>query len=401
MNEDAVFIKNLTKIYPLYNKPGDRLREAFHPFRKSYHKDFFAIRDISLEVSKGETIGVIGQNGSGKSTLLKIITGVLTQTSGEVLLNGTLSALLELGAGFNPQYTGLENIYLTGSIIGMSRKQMDDRLQDIIDFAGIGDFIYQPVMKYSSGMFARLAFSVAISIDPDILLVDEALSVGDTNFQLKCMEKFNEFRKKGKTIFFVSHDINAIKRYCSRTVWLKNGMIESQGNTDLVTDMYADYLKSIAKQQSTEEINSSIGTPGIGEIKRVTLLDFKGKSVDDINFGENITVKIDFEMFSDYLKNIVIGVAIRSLDNKYICGVNTLLDKMPLPYKVGVNSISLEYTNFNLLGGTYFIQVALFDSNAHVYIHDIVRAKRFFVNAPYLGEGICILDHQWKVGEKV
>ncbi len=397
MHEIAVSIKNLTKMYPLYNKPIDRLKEAFHPLRKIYHKEFYALKDITFDVTKGEVIGLIGQNGSGKSTLLKIITGVLSPTNGDLNINGSLSALLELGAGFNPQYSGLENIYLSGSIMGLSKKQIDDNLQEIIDFADIGDFLYQPVMKYSSGMFARLAFSVAISVDPDILIVDEALSVGDTNFQLKCMEKFNTFREKGKTIFFVSHDINAIKRYCSRTLWLKNGTIEAQGDTQRVADMYMDYLKALTSEQSVEEVNSSVGTPGVGEIIKVTMMNSRGELVDSINFGDSVSIKIDYNMFSNNLKNIVVGVAIRSIDNKYICGINTLLDKFPIPYKIGENSIILEYKSLNLLGGTYYLQIAMFDSNAHVYLHDIVRAKKFFINAPYIGEGICVLEHSWRI----
>ena len=186
----AIKIKDLTKCYKIYNKPSDRLKESLDPFRKKYHRDFFALNNVCFNVKRGETVGIIGKNGSGKSTLLKLITGVLTPTDGNIIVNGKISALLELGAGFNPEFTGIENIYMNGTIMGFSKVEMDKKLQDIIDFADIGDFINQPVKMYSSGMFARLAFAVAINIEPDILIVDEALSVGDVFFQNKCFKKF-------------------------------------------------------------------------------------------------------------------------------------------------------------------------------------------------------------------
>ena len=204
MKNIAVEIKNVRKVYKLFDKPTDRLRESLSFTHKNYHRDHFALEDISLTVHEGECVGIIGTNGSGKSTLLKIVTGVLNPTEGSVTVNGKISALLELGAGFNMEYTGIENIYLNGTMMGFSEADMDKKIDDIIDFAEIGDFIQQPVKTYSSGMFARLAFAVAINVEPDILIVDEALSVGDIFFQAKCYRKFNEFKEKGKTIVFVS-----------------------------------------------------------------------------------------------------------------------------------------------------------------------------------------------------
>ena len=204
MKNIAVEIKNVRKVYKLFDKPTDRLRESLSFTHKNYHRDHFALEDISLTVHEGECVGIIGTNGSGKSTLLKIVTGVLNPTEGSVTVNGKISALLELGAGFNMEYTGIENIYLNGTMMGFSEADMDKKIDDIIDFAEIGDFIQQPVKTYYSGMFARLAFAVAINVEPDILIVDEALSVGDIFFQAKCYRKFNEFKEKGKTIVFVS-----------------------------------------------------------------------------------------------------------------------------------------------------------------------------------------------------
>jgi len=200
MTETVIEINHLTKKYDMYKKPSDRLKEALSPTRKTYHEVFYALNDVNVKVEKGEMIGFIGENGSGKSTILKIITGVLTPSEGEVKIEGNIAALLELGSGFNPEYSGYENIFLNGMVLGYSREEMAEKVDDIINFADIGDHLYQPVKTYSSGMFVRLAFAVAINVDPDILIVDEALAVGDLEFQLKCMEKFTELRNAGKTI---------------------------------------------------------------------------------------------------------------------------------------------------------------------------------------------------------
>ena len=224
---NIIEVKELNKIYKLYDNKKDRLKEALNFFlkKKKYHKDFYALNNINLSVRKGEIVGLLGKNGAGKSTLLKVITGVLTQSSGTLDIEGKISALIELGAGFNPEYTGRENIYLYGTLMGYSKEEMNNKISDIIKFADIGDFIEQPVKVYSSGMFARLAFSCSINVNPDILIVDEILAVGDMRFQMKCITKMKEMMKKGVTILFVSHDINTIKRFCTRAVWLKDGNV--------------------------------------------------------------------------------------------------------------------------------------------------------------------------------
>ncbi|MBY9077525.1 ABC transporter ATP-binding protein [Paenibacillus sp. CGMCC 1.18879] len=220
MSEISIDIQNVSKIYKLYDKPIDRLKESMSISKKSYHRDFHALNNISFNVKRGETVGIIGKNGSGKSTLLKIITGVLSPSSGKVNVNGRVSALLELGAGFNLEFTGIQNIYLNGTMMGYSAAEVESKIPAIIEFADIGDFINQPVKTYSSGMFARLAFAVAINVEPDILIVDEALSVGDIFFQNKCFKKFDELKEKNTTIIFVSHDIGSIRQMCSRVLWL-------------------------------------------------------------------------------------------------------------------------------------------------------------------------------------
>lgn len=238
--DTMVKITDLTKEYMLYDSPKDRVKETFSISRKKYGRRFRALNGICIDVKKGETVGIIGTNGAGKSTLLKIITGVLPPSSGEVTVNGKIAALLELGAGFNQEYTGLQNIYLNGRIMGYSRRQMDEKVKKIVEFADIGEFISQPVKTYSSGMFARLAFSVAINVDPDILIVDEALSVGDLFFQNKCFQKFEELKRRGVTILFVSHDIASVRQMCSRVLWLDHGSQKEFGACDLICDMYMD-----------------------------------------------------------------------------------------------------------------------------------------------------------------
>lgn len=228
----AISVQSLCKIYKLYDVPQDRLKESLHPLRKKYHREFHALHDVTFEIKKGESFGIIGKNGSGKSTLLKLITGVLTPSSGTVSVHGKLSALLELGAGFNPELTGVENVYFNGTLMGFSKDEIDSKLDSILAFADIGDFAHQPVKTYSSGMFVRLAFSVAVIVEPDILIVDEALSVGDVFFQQKCYAKIREIISRGTTCLFVSHDTQAIMNICSRVVLLDNGAVDYLGSPE-------------------------------------------------------------------------------------------------------------------------------------------------------------------------
>ena len=238
----AIEVDNVQKIYKLYDKPSDRLKEAFGFGKKTKHKLHYALKGVSMKIYQGETVGIIGTNGSGKSTILKIITGVLNPTSGRVLVNGRISALLELGAGFNMEYNGIENVYLNGTMMGFSEKEIEAKLPEILSFADIGDYVYQPVKTYSSGMFVRLAFAVAINIEPEILIVDEALSVGDVFFQAKCYHKFEEFKKMGKTIVFVSHDLSSISKYCDRVYLLNQGNILGEGSPKAMIDTYKRVL---------------------------------------------------------------------------------------------------------------------------------------------------------------
>lgn len=269
--EKIISVDQVSKVYRLYDKPIDRLLESISLRKKSYHKDFYALRDISFSVGRGEAVGIIGTNGSGKSTMLKIITGVLSATTGKVESRGSICALLELGAGFNQDYTGIENIYMNGTMMGFSKAEMDEKLPAILEFADIGDFVYQPVKSYSSGMFVRLAFALYISIDPEVLIVDEALSVGDVFFQAKCYHRMDELKRKGTTILMVTHDLGSVMKYCDRVVLFHKGEKVGEGLPGQMVDKYKKILagKDPHAEQFMEEQNflgnvdeEAVGTAG-------------------------------------------------------------------------------------------------------------------------------------------
>lgn len=257
--KEAIQIQGLQKIYRLYDKPSDRMKEALGLARKKKYKEHYALKGLDLTVHQGETIGIIGTNGAGKSTLLKIITGVLSPSGGKVQVNGRISALLELGAGFNMEYNGIENVYLNGTMMGFSEQEIDAKKDAILEFADIGEYAYQPVKTYSSGMFVRLAFAVAINIEPEILIVDEALSVGDVFFQAKCYHKFDEFRQMGKTILFVSHDLSSISKYCDRVILLHSGEKLGEGAPKEMIDVYKQVLVGQYMPERNESLHFAVG----------------------------------------------------------------------------------------------------------------------------------------------
>ena len=261
MKTIAIKADNISKMYKLYDRPMDRLKEALKLTKEVKFRPHYALNNVSFQVEKGETVGIIGVNGAGKSTVLKIITGVLNQTSGNLEINGRISALLELGAGFNLEYTGIENVYLNGTMIGFSREEIDKKMDSILEFADIGDFVYQPVKTYSSGMFVRLAFAVAINIEPEILIVDEALSVGDVFFQAKCYKKFEEFKKEGRTILFVSHDLSSISKYCDRVVLLNRGEKIGEGTPKDMINLYKKILVNQLDEKDIEKLDENKEEP--------------------------------------------------------------------------------------------------------------------------------------------
>lgn len=346
MEEIAISVKNLRKVYKLYDSPSLRVKEALSIRKKEYHKKFSALEDVSFEVKKGEMLGIIGKNGAGKSTLLKIITGVLSQTAGEVEINGKISALLELGAGFNPEYTGLENIYLNGTMIGFTREEMDKKIDSIIEFADIGEFIHQPVKTYSSGMFARLAFAVAINVEPDILIVDEALSVGDVFFQSKCYKKLEDLKIAGKTILFVTHDMGSVIRYCNRAIIIDGGKKIAEGKPDDMVDMYkrilvgqlqeADEKESSDNEKTVEATwkNYMLINPNKEEYgdKRAEIIDFGifddlDNVTNTVNKLQNYKIKMKIK-FNDAINNPIFAFSIRDLKGTELCGTNTFIERV-------------------------------------------------------------------------
>ena len=402
MSEIAISVKNLSKIYKLYEKPTDRMKEALSISRKNYHKNYYALNKIDFEIKKGETIGIIGSNGAGKSTLLKIITGVLNPSKGDVIVRGKISALLELGAGFNPEYTGIENIYLNGTMMGYTKEEVDSRLQDILQFADIGEFINQPVKTYSSGMFARLAFAVATNVDPEILIVDEALSVGDTKFQIKCMDKMKQMMEGGTTVLFVSHDINSIRRFCKKALWLRNGNLISFGEVNSICDKYMDYLKfgEVIETENCEspheDLPDFIHGENIAEIIKFKLMDSFNNEKSNFLFNEIVKIEIVYDVYDENISNPVIGVALLSVDDDYVCGLNTLLDGIQVPWKYGRNRMIINYPEGLLaLGGNYYFDTAIFDQTATIPIQYIKMVKRINIISNYVGEGRYIIPHEW------
>ena len=367
-NNIAISVKDVSKIYKLYDKPSDRLKEGLGLSRKKRFKEHRALDHVSFHVGQGETVGIIGTNGSGKSTILKIITGVLNPTEGDVEVNGRVSALLELGAGFNMEYTGIENVYLNGTMIGFSEKEIDEKLEDILKFADIGEFVNQPVKTYSSGMFVRLAFAVAINIDPEILIVDEALSVGDVFFQAKCYHKFEEFKKQGKTILFVSHDLSSISKYCDRVVVLNKGVKLSEGAPKEMVDLYKRLLVHQEGEQPKNEsafqgewksaIQMNPELLEYGE-KQAEIIDFgvadeNGVLTNTIEKGSRCFFKVKVK-FHKELQEPIVAFTIKDMKGTEITGTNTMCEKISVPSKAG----SVVEVNFsqemNLQGGSYLL----------------------------------------------
>lgn len=293
-----IVIDNITKIYNIYDSPMDRLKEAFNR-KKTLHTEFYALKNVSFDVAEGEIVGIMGRNGAGKSTLLKIITGVLQPSSGTVSVSGRISSLLELGAGFNPEYTGVENIYFYGTIMGLSRAEIDARVDEIIAFAEIGDYVYQPVKTYSSGMFARLAFSCAINVEPEILIVDEILSVGDLRFQSKCFKKFKEFKQKGVTILYVGHDISTMRSFCDRCIWMNQGELIDNGAPSLVSAKYIRFMNEgevLITLDEDGELNNIIDKKVNAELPKTNQLDFSKLDKPIAHWGTKVGLIYDVSM---------------------------------------------------------------------------------------------------------
>lgn len=389
MESIAINVDNVSKIYRLYNKPSDRLKEALGFSKKKLYQEHYALNNVSFEVRKGETVGIIGTNGSGKSTILKIITGVLNPTQGNVSIQGRISALLELGAGFNMEYTGIENIYLNGTMMGFSEEEINAKMDDILSFADIGDFVHQPVKTYSSGMFVRLAFAVAINIDPEILIVDEALSVGDVFFQVKCYHKFEEFKKMGKTILFVSHDLGSISKYCDRVILLNKGVKEAEGKPKEIVDLYkqlmaqndapTDVPKTVVENNQQgmwkQYLNNNPKFQDYGEkhgeIVDYAIIDETGKITSNIQKNTEFTIKMKVR-FHKELQEPIFAFTIKDLQGTEVTGTNTMYEDISVgPVKAGEERVIEFKQNMNLQGRDYMLSLGCvgFFSNKFVVYH--------------------------------
>ncbi len=411
MTGTAILIKGVGKTYRLYHKPSDRAKEALSLRRKKYHQDFHALTGIDLVINKGETVGILGRNGSGKSTLLKILTGVTPQTSGEVAVKGKVAALLELGAGFNLDMTGIENIYLNGTMQGLSRTEIETLIPAIVEFADIGEFIDQPVKTYSSGMFVRLAFALAINVDPDVLIVDEALSVGDIYFQAKCYRKFEEFKKAGKTILFVTHDMNSVLKYCDRAMVLDHGSKVGEGTPKEMVDLYK---RTVAGINTTQEkgyskpryiglwrdgitINPSAQDYGDGRLRIVDfgIFDEEGTLTQSIMKNTRFTVKMRIVAKGD-VSDPIFALTIKDIKGLELTGTNSKLEMMDVgPVSDGMEFLVDFSATMQLQGGHYLISLGCTSYNGggeldvHHRLYDIfslyVVASKFVVGIYDMG----------------
>lgn len=358
--EFAIRASKIEKKYKLYERNRDRVLDAFGlAGKKDRFKYHYALKGVDFEVKKGETVGIIGTNGSGKSTLLKILTGVLTPTAGEVSVNGRISALLELGAGFNMDYNGIENIYLNGTMMGFSKEEIDKKLDEILAFADIGDYVYQPCKTYSSGMFVRLAFAVSINIDPEILIVDEALSVGDVFFQAKCYRKFEEFKKKGKTILFVSHDLSSISRYCDRVYLLNQGEMIGNGSPKEMIDKYKQILAGGRDVHIVETRDNDVLEYGNRKaiISDQVVIDRNGNVTNAVEKGTEYTVRMKVTVNED-IDAPIFACSLKNVRGVEITGTNTLVSKtFDESVKKG-DVIEIEFKQKMMLqGGEYLVSL--------------------------------------------
>ncbi len=407
----AIKVDQVTKIYRLFARPIDRLKESLNPFHKEYHRKFYALNKISFTVEQGQFVGIIGTNGSGKSTILKIITGVLTPTTGRVAVAGRVSALLELGGGFNMEYTGIENVYMNGTMMGYTRQEMDEKLPEILEFADIGEFVYHPVKTYSSGMFVRLAFALAINVDPDILIVDEALAVGDVFFQAKCYQKINEICKSGTTVLLVTHDMSTVIKYCDKVIVLNRGRFVAEGPAGQMVDLYKKILANQADvpgaydsvseggagdgiresgaeygaRDRTEEGRSRDGQKtdeaprksgetlwktgltlneqklkygdGLAEIADVGLFDHNGELTSLILKGKPFTLKMKVR-FAEEVTAPIFAFTIKDSKGTELTGTNTLIEDCQVETaKAGEEYVISFRQNMSLQGGEYLLSL--------------------------------------------
>lgn len=417
---NAIKVEGVSKVYPLYERPIDRMKETLSPFKKVYHEDFYALENVNFSIEKGETVGIIGTNGSGKSTILKIITGVLSPTSGNVEVNGKISALLELGAGFNMEYTGIENLYMNGTMMGYSREEMDKKIPEILEFADIGDFVNQPVKTYSSGMFVRLAFSLAVNVEPEIMIVDEALSVGDAFFQAKCFTKLEEIKKRGTTILFVSHDIISVKKLCKRAIWIEKGIVKADGLSSDVCEQYLSMQieennrqkeKAIATIENTYQTKvnhgkqkkyfkklsfsdkSQITTTGKAEIVSFYIKNKDGDEVLVLKPDEDYTFGMLVE-FHEKMNNVLFGFEMENTKGVKLFSVNSYLtDDVLKETKEGMLYEAMFSVHIpKLHEGEYLVSPCVASGNQDVHVVHVRLHNYMLITMDNEGYNLSLLD---------
>lgn len=384
MDKDVVIsVKNVSKNFKVYFDKGTLLKERILFWKRNHYEKRQVLNNISFDIKKGQTVGLIGRNGSGKSTMLKMLTGIYYPNGGSIETKGRISSLIELGAGFHPDMSGRDNIYTNASIFGLSRKEIDARLNDIIEFSELEEFIDNPVRTYSSGMYMRLAFSVAINVDADILLIDEILAVGDTNFQHKCFKKLNDLKAKGITIVLVTHDSGTIQSFCDRAIWIENGQVQYDGDSSTAIDLYLEYmsnesklrlldaedkarLKKMNSNKNNVENDQSQNHFGscMNQITRAYMIDKNGKEtwIHETNNPCKLVIEFNIKEYNEY--KYVFGMGFLTRDGKYIYGTNTQIDKIDIPYKKGTNGkVIFDIESLPLLKGEYSVNVSIVDIN--------------------------------------
>jgi ABC-type polysaccharide/polyol phosphate transport system ATPase subunit len=393
--------QRLSKTYRVFNHPADRLKQVFAGTNgRQYYSPAHALSDVSFEVERGEAVGIVGRNGSGKSTLLQIICGTLRSTSGSIHVEGRISPLLELGSGFNPEFTGRENVYLSAAVLGLSRPETDERFEQIANFASIGEFLERPVKTYSSGMFARLAFSVAVHVDPDILVVDEALSVGDLAFQQKCIRRMFDLRERGLTLLFVSHDPYQVKTVCKRALYLRDGKLVSFGDAGTVVDAYLADLHTAPMNSlsSNEERNTPADGFSPYQITGVQLSHGSGEPTRSIRTGDNVELSMEFRrLCDDATEPLSFVFNLYRADGLYLCGTTTLMDGHPPFESASSGRVTVSFPDMPLLAGRYYWRVAVNDQHGLAVLAKADGVCPFVVTDQFDAVGVFNLKREWRV----
>lgn len=386
----AIKIDNISKTYRIYKKPFQRVTDLI--FNQHNYTEYKALQNIDVEIEKGEAVGVLGKNGAGKSTLLKIITGVVKPTSGSVDIKGKISAILELNSGFDQELTGYENIYVKGAILGYKKEEMDKKVQEIVEFADIGEHINQPVRTYSSGMKARLGFAISVNVDPDVLIVDEALAVGDDVFKTKCLRRMSEFRKNGKTIFFVSHSLYTVGSFCTKCMWIKKGKLVDYGPTKEVLPKYENFLKEEkAKEEKKKKIE---GKSQIDKKAYIEVTNFKFENKGKFETSDDIVYSFDYEVKKD-MPNLKWSFTIRDAATNLIYSSDKMNDSYLIENSIGKHTLKIRLKNL-LLPGKYLLSGELREGTG-IFFVGYSNKRSFKVEADKNnknGRGIVYIEHE-------